>query len=107
MLLYSTGTPQKMIEGSRMRVSRARRSGALATALLASAAVPAIAQETGDAPPPVAPAKPGVEGARSYTPADFARFAPRTALDMLRQVPGFSIEGVSQERGLGQASATC
>jgi hypothetical protein len=87
-----------------MNITRVRRSGTLAAALLASAAAPAIAQETGDAPPPEAPAKPGVEGARSYTPADFTRFAPRTALDMLRQVPGFSIEGVSQERGLGQAS---
>ncbi|HEY0326448.1 MAG TPA: hypothetical protein VGC46_10825, partial [Allosphingosinicella sp.] len=28
---------------------------------------------------------------RTYTPQDFARFAPRTALDMLRQVPGFVI----------------
>ena len=77
---------------------------AWAAALLAGAAVPALAQETGDAPPPDAPAAPTVEGARTYLPADFARFAPRTALDMLRQVPGFIIQGVSQERGLGQAS---
>src|SRR6187402_3219526 len=28
-------------------------------------------------------------GAQVYTPADFARFAPRSALDMLNQVPGF------------------
>lgn len=39
-----------------------------------------------------------------YTPEDFARYAPRTALDMLRNVPGFTIERESQERGLGQAS---
>ena len=76
-------------------------------ALLAStafAAVPAVAQETGDAPPPTPTVPATVEGAKSYTPADFARFAPKTALDMLRQVPGFVIEGASQERGLGQAS---
>jgi hypothetical protein len=75
-------------------------------ALLASAAIPDIvaAQETGDAPPPAPTLPASVEGSKSYTPADFTRFAPRTALDMLRQVPGFSIEGVSQERGLGQAS---
>ncbi|WP_431849096.1 TonB-dependent receptor plug domain-containing protein [Allosphingosinicella sp.] len=76
------------------------------TTLLASAAMSGVAhaQETGDAPPPTPTQPASVEGSRSYTPADFARFAPRTALDMLRQVPGFSIEGVSQERGLGQAS---
>jgi hypothetical protein len=62
------------------------------------------AQDTGDAPPPAPTLPASVKGARSYTPVDFARFAPRTALDMLRQVPGFAIEGVSQERGLGQAS---
>ena len=42
--------------------------------------------------------------ARIYTPADFTRFAPRNALDLLNQVPGFQIEGASGERGLGQAS---
>jgi len=74
--------------------------------LLASASIlptPVFAQETGDAPPtPTLPAS--VEGAKIYTPADFARFAPQTALDMLRQVPGFIIEGASGGRGLGQAS---
>ena len=47
------------------------------------AAFPAFAQE---APPPAS-----VEGPRTFTPEDFARFAPRNALDMLRQVPGFII----------------
>src|SRR5206468_8468709 len=41
---------------------------------------------------------------RIYTPADFARFAPKTAYDMLAQVPSFSIRSADQERGLGQAS---
>ena len=41
---------------------------------------------------------------RTYTPQDFARFAPRTALDMLRQVPGFVIREAVVERGLGQAT---
>ena len=70
-------------------------------------AVPAAAQDaaaptTGDAPPPVsAPAG----NKRIYTPADFTRFAPRTALDMLNQVPGFTIRGEdTSSRGLGQAS---
>src|SRR6059058_6073976 len=41
---------------------------------------------------------------RVYAPADFARFAPKTAYDMLAQVPSFSIRSADQERGLGQAS---
>ena len=40
---------------------------------------------------------------RTFTPEDFARFAPRSALDMARQVPGFSIRAGGGDRGLGQA----
>jgi outer membrane receptor for ferrienterochelin and colicins len=68
----------------------------LALFLLASAA-PVMAQE---APPPAT-----VEGPRTFTAEDFARFAPRNALDMIRQVPGFVIRDQGQERGLGEASA--
>ena len=40
---------------------------------------------------------------RTYLPAEFSRFAPRTALDMVRQIPGFLIQQPSnQDRGLGQ-----
>jgi hypothetical protein len=67
-------------------------------------ALPSLAQEAGDAPPPETEQTAGAGGSRTYMPADFARFAPRTALDMLRQVPGFSIQGANQARGLGQAS---
>lgn len=63
------------------------------------------APETGDAAAPVAtPVAAPAGGKLIYTPADFARFAPKTALDMLNQVPGFSIRGENVERGLGQAS---
>lgn len=116
---------------------RTRWSSATACALTLAvvAAAPAAAQDdtgppqpgsapgaanaaSGDAPPP-APAiaaEPPVSGSAGeqqvYTPADFARYAPRTALEMLRNVPGFSIQneggpgpgpGTSQ-RGIGQAS---
>ena len=47
----------------------------------------------------------GTEGARTYTADDFARYAPRNALAMLEQVPGFVIREAVQERGLGQAKA--
>ncbi|MCB2066567.1 MAG: TonB-dependent receptor plug domain-containing protein [Erythrobacter sp.] len=44
-------------------------------------------------------------GVRSFTPADFAQYAPRNALDMLNQVPGFTLRDEDSQRGLGQASA--
>ncbi|MEM1080356.1 MAG: outer membrane beta-barrel protein [Pseudomonadota bacterium] len=40
---------------------------------------------------------------RSFTPEDFARFAPRTALDMVEEIPGFTIRQGGSARGLGQA----
>ena len=62
-------------------------------------------QSNGDQPPPVATEPATVEGRRVYTPADFARFAPRNALDMLNQVPGFAIVAADTERrGLGAAT---
>ena len=67
--------------------------------LLVWLATPAIAQESNVLSP--AP----TEGARSYTSADLARFSPKTALDMLRQVPGFTIQQQDERRGLGQATA--
>jgi hypothetical protein len=72
------------------------------SALALTICAPALAQETGDRPPPQATA---TSGKQTYTPADFARFAPSNARDMLVQVPGFSIRGEDQARGLGEASA--
>lgn len=57
--------------------------------------------------PGVAAAQDGAETAagRVFTPADFARFAPTNAMDMLNQVPGFAVRNDDdQGRGLGQAS---
>lgn len=90
-----------------VRRSTARSIALLCCTALAALASPAAAQDTapptGSAAPPVS--APAGNGKRAYTPADFARFAPKTALDMLNQVPGFSIRGEnSGERGLGQAS---
>ena len=92
------------------------------TLALVAVAVPAHAQEfppileppSGDAPPrrddtrpvpsPDAPAA-IAPGPLVYTPADFAQYAPRSALDMLQQVPGFNIqESFGQGRGLGEAT---
>jgi len=59
-------------------------------------AVPLLAQT----PPAPVPA----EGSHTYVPADFAQFAPQTALDMLNRVPGFAIKQEEDARGLGQAT---
>ncbi len=40
---------------------------------------------------------------QTYLPGDFAKFAPRSALDLVRQVPGFSINEGGGDRGFGQA----
>src|SRR3954469_4315313 len=69
----------------------------LLAGVAATNAAPAIAQ-TPAAAAPIAAAK------RIYMPADFARFAPKTAYDMLVQVPSFSVRSADSERGLGQAS---
>lgn len=43
-------------------------------------------------------------GRQIFDAAQFARFNPRTALDIVNQVPGFTIDtGDDDERGLGQA----
>ena len=43
-------------------------------------------------------------GKQIYEVAAFARFAPQTALDMVRQIPGFVITESSGDRGLGEAT---
>ena len=97
------------------------RSSAKRISFLASAAIvaalcvaPAHAQPAASpTPTPVptpAPATtdpnvtPAPVATRTYTPADFTRYAPRTALDMLQRVPGFAIRQAEEERGLGQAT---
>ncbi|MGB3845589.1 MAG: TonB-dependent receptor plug domain-containing protein [Sphingopyxis sp.] len=72
------------------------------------AATPAMAQDAaGDTSTP-APTQASAGGQRPtgqvYTPADFARYAPKNAYDMLIQVPGFSIRDNENLRGLGVAT---
>jgi outer membrane receptor for ferrienterochelin and colicins len=82
-----------------MRVLRRLRIGLLVgTGLWATVPALALAQAA-PAPNPTAGAT-----KRVYTPADFARFAPKTAYDMLIQVPSFTIRTAdNSQRGLGQA----
>lgn len=84
----------------------------LSTACIALAATSAAAQDAeneNDGPVETDPeaatesdaASPSMR--RAFAPDEFARFAPRSALDMARQVPGFSIRSGDGARGLGQA----
>ena len=90
-----------------MLVPRQLRTLLLGCACVVTAS-PAFAQSTTPpSNPPVAPAPvaTGTAEKRVYMPADFARFAPKTAYDMLTEVPGFTIQTVDTSvRGLGQAS---
>ncbi len=80
-------------------------------AIAAALSTPAWAQETaaptGDTPPP-APAEVSASASnaarQAYAPADFARYAPKNAYDMLIQVPSFQIRDNENLRGLGQAT---
>ncbi len=70
-----------------------------------SAAEPVAAPTSSGSPTPAST----LDGATApdtratFTPADFERFAPRNALDMAQQVPGFTIREGGNDRGLGQA----
>ena len=92
-----------------MFVLRSLRVVLFASSALASAAA-AQSQAPSPATPPANVAAPVAAASalkRIYTPADFARFAPKTVYDMLVQVPGFTIKSPSPqelERGLGQAT---
>ncbi|MFA9200483.1 MAG: TonB-dependent receptor plug domain-containing protein [Cypionkella sp.] len=95
-----------------------RKTAALSLLATTALAAPAWAQDapaTGDAPPPApveatpadatpAEAAAAPEGRQVYTPADFARYAPKNAQDMLEQVPSFQIRDSENLRGLGQAT---
>lgn len=52
---------------------------------------------------PAAPEAAAATTRSTFAPEEFARFAPRSALDMARQVPGFAIRSGDGARGLGQA----
>ncbi len=91
--------------GGNMRkaVSASALAVAAGLALPTAASAQAPTAPSGDAPAPLAAP---TNGALRYTPADFTRFAPRTALDMVEKVPGFVIVTGTNggDRGLGQAT---
>jgi outer membrane receptor for ferrienterochelin and colicins len=74
---------------------RCSKALAVSGGLLLSGFAPAMGQET--------PAS-SSSSAQVYEPAFFARFAPKTAADMVGNIPGFDIKSGGEERGFGQAS---
>lgn len=89
------------------------KASLIALAIALAMPIAAHAQEapmTGDAPAPEATSQAApdttapVAGRQVYQPADFARFAPRNAHDMLLRIPGFALRENEQLRGLGQAT---
>lgn len=94
-----------------MTPARMRLLFRLAPSLIALSAwawiAPAAAQDVSTAPAVAAAeqavANPASTTRSTFAPEDFARFAPRSALDMARQVPGFAIRQGDGARGLGQA----
>ena len=79
-------------------VKRLKGLLALAVSSLALTGI-ARAQQT---PAPQAPAAATTpEGVQAFEPAFFARFNPVTAEDMVRQLPGFSIDEGADLRGFG------
>ena len=67
---------------------------ALLLAICAAVPSPLLAQTA-----PAARAQP-----LAFSPADFAKYQPKTVYDMLVQIPGFTLLQPSNDRGLGQAS---
>jgi hypothetical protein len=84
-----------------------RRSSRLA--LFSSAALLLIPMaearaQTAPAPSEASAVPQSTVASRTFSPADFARYSPKTALDMVNQIPGFSIRASEKMRGLGQAT---
>ncbi len=63
------------------------RGALLSAVAAASVTVPAVAQD---------------DTRQTFEATYFERFAPQTAIDMVRRVPGFSIRSEGDDRGLGQ-----
>ncbi|HEY7800850.1 MAG TPA: TonB-dependent receptor, partial [Hyphomonadaceae bacterium] len=72
----------------------------VAAASVLALAQTAHAQERG-AVAQVPAAQPADQGRQAFEPAFFARFSPVTALDMVRQLPGFTIDEGEELRGFG------
>lgn len=87
-----------------------RRPQAARLALVAACLIPAspaLGENTASESAPTQTSEREGTGASArevYTPADFERFAPRNAADLIEEIPGFDIDdGNDGSRGFGQA----
>lgn len=69
--------------------------------ILSSAA--ALAQDVAN--PQTIPVASEQTNSNIFEPSFFVAYAPRTALDMVRRVPGFQLQNADNKRGLGQGGA--
>lgn len=72
----------------------------IAAATLVSLSSQAHAQQDGQVADNSANRQSEIE---TYSPADFSQFQPNTALDMVEQIPGFTLRSGDNERGFGEA----
>lgn len=100
----STGNTGARRAGGRAPLISTASALTLATSLCVIGAAPAVAQEQTQ-PETVQPVSANAAAqAQVYEPSYFARFAPKTAVDMVQNIPGFTISGNDDdERGFGQA----
>ncbi|HEY1753548.1 MAG TPA: TonB-dependent receptor plug domain-containing protein [Caulobacteraceae bacterium] len=73
-------------------------------AALAAAGAAGAALAAPEAAPQGGPAQPANSGVTSYPPSFFATFRPNTALDMVNDLPGFSLDTGGGVRGFGGAA---
>lgn len=98
-MVYEMPHPTRPIVSRCVAILLAGSAMALSVPAMAQDAEEAEQDETAET---VAPARPN---ARVFEPAYFEQFAPRNALDMISQIPGFSInDGNRGQRGLGEAN---
>lgn len=88
---------------NRARPSARVRAGALATLACAVTAAPAAGDEVAavETSAEVIANAGGADNVQVFDPEFFARFNPVTALDMVNQVPGFTVDDGENRRGFG------
>ena len=74
----------------------------VAAMAVSALALTGIARAQQNAPqPPDTTAKPADKAVQTFDPPFFARFSPVTAEDMVRQLPGFTLDEGADLRGFG------
>ena len=75
------------------------------TAMLSAIVATPMAYAQTPASSPAAPDQAAPASGQVFEPVYFERFSPQTAADMVRNIPGFSLEDGREQRGFGQGGA--